>query len=167
MSFIEGRIPPFISPIYSPCGARQVVNITVGGGGTAHGWTPSFTLLTGTKACADPRLKESMTQRHHPFCEEETSPHNRGLVRFKGCITEWECDPTYIHARSCPFLPFHSGRDAAQVSSRDASGGLSVCPPPRGKPRLCDVVMETGTHIHRDGQSCNKDINSKVYKGEG
>lgn len=52
---------------------------------------------------------------------------------------------SYVHFLYCPFLPFHSGRDAvwrfgAAIHTED---GLTL--PPAGKPRLHYVVIETGS----------------------
>lgn len=57
---------------------------------------------------------------------------------------------SYIHALSCPFLPFPPRAwCSVEVSSRDANWGLTETLPPAGRPRLYYVVIETGSRFGR------------------
>lgn len=56
----------------------------------------------------------------------------------------------YIHFLSCPFLPFHSGRDAVWRFRAVMPTEDRLTLPPAGKPRLYYVVMETGSQFDSD-----------------
>lgn len=195
-SFIEGRIPPFISPVYSPCetiemGKRWDLGVHMQDEAcaapqdettlyyyygddddnedvSAHMLLPHPRLnlrrvaicgTDGNNSLIDPDFKQSVTQLHISFFLISFNMQSgckccKLNPRFCRNVTEHalrnEKIRLYVHFLSCPFLPFHPGRDAvwrfrAAMPTEDWS-----TLPPAGKPRLHHVVIETGSQFGGD-----------------
>lgn len=119
ISFIEGRIPPFISPIYSPCETIEMVK--------HHGNKADLPAGLHRARCHRQHRPEQKLLLIHIYRTSDSAtqtvpflrstPKNARLGTQQGCFASelWNnqgCRFRYIHAGSCPFLPFHPGRDA-------------------------------------------------------
>lgn len=98
ISFIEGRIPPFISPMYSPCETIEMVNHRVNKahftGGLYHACCHVQHRTGGTKGFIDPHLKNQWLSyaNRAPFCNPRRKKyaltHNKGDFLQK-CWIAW------------------------------------------------------------------------------